>query len=151
MSARNIWLLCLSVAYILMLAAAAPIPHKYQVKGAPLYNLAKFVESPAAALPEISPDMRLCMWREDLFGTDLEPTIAGKRVNGQDLVIKRFRAVQELAGYHIAFISASAIRYLPKIFEALRDSLMLTSEATEQVVPLGGMINLILEDKQGAI
>jgi YfiR/HmsC-like len=92
MSATNIWLLCLSLADVLMLAAAAPIAHGFHVKAALIYNLAKFVEWPATALSWASRGMKLCTFGVDPFGTDLEQPLAGKTVNSEELAIKRFRS-----------------------------------------------------------
>jgi hypothetical protein len=148
MTAKNICWLYLSAACILASAAAAPIPQEYQVKAALIFNLAKFVEWPANALPEMSPRMALCLLGEDPFGAELEQTVAGKLVNGKELVIRRFRAMQDLSGCHIVFISASEKKNLPEILGALQSSHALTVGEIGQFAEMGGMINLITENNR---
>jgi len=128
--------------------AESPQPGEYQVKAAFLYNFAKFVEWPARALPSTSPSMTLCVLGDDPFDRDLEQTVQGKTVGGRELVIKRFKVMQELTACHILFISASESRRLPQILAGLKGSHVFTVGDTEQFTELGGMINFVVQENK---
>jgi hypothetical protein len=145
MRSKAVWRMFLCMACVVVLAAQVPIPQEYQVKAALIYNLAKFVEWPAVALPETSTDMALCIVGEDPFGPDLDHTIAGKSVHRKRLTISRLRTVQDVAGCHIVFIGMLARPDLVQTLDAAQDSHALTIGETDQFTNLGGMIFLTME------
>ncbi len=123
-------------------------PSEYQIKAAFLYNFAKFVEWPTKAFRDGSGSMNLCVLGEDPFGDDLEETIQGKIVNGRELMIKRFKALQGVESCHILFISSLERGNLPQILAALKHMSLLTVGEMDRFAKLGGIINFTLQEKR---
>lgn len=124
-----------------------PAPTEYQVKAAFLYNFVKFVEWPAAALPQNSP-VRLCVLGQDPFGSDLESTVAGRVLNGRPLLIRRSERLEDLGACHVLFISSSERAGLATVLAALKEASVLTVGETDGFATQGGMIRLTLEENK---
>ena len=75
-----------------------------------------------------------------LSGARLPQVVIGKTVQGRDLVIRMYRAGEDLRGAHILFISASERKRLPMILAGLRGSSVLTVADTAGFLEAGGMI-----------
>ena len=120
-------------------------PTEYQLKAAVLFNIAKFVEWPAAAFAETTSPIVIGILGENPFRDDLERTIRNKTVNDRPLVIKEFHSLGEATNCHILFISTSEKARLPEILESLRKTTVLTVSETDGFTEAGGMINFFLE------
>ncbi len=66
-----------------------PASLEYEVKAAFLLNFTKFIEWPAAEPGTAEGPFNICLAGDDPFGSVLEQTIQGEKVNGQLLVIQR--------------------------------------------------------------
>ncbi len=113
---------------------------EYQVKAAYLFNFTKFVEWPAAALPDGEP-LTICVAGENPFGPTLDATIRGESVNGRPL---QARAAQPPAGCHVVFVprgvdAAAALR-------PFRSLPALTVGESDGFLRRGGMINFVIDD-----
>ena len=107
------WLRSAAVAFLLLgaspgVGAQEPIPppsnaeiYEYQVKAAFLFNFAKFVEWPAAALPDNSP-LRVGIWAPEASFEVMATVLAGKEVASHALVVIRY--TQETDPPHILFV-----------------------------------------------
>ncbi len=131
-----------------MIARAQDRPSgEYQVKAAFLYNFAKFVEWPADALSDSAAPIVVGVIGEEQFSEVLAQTVAGKTVNGRELVIRRGKVGQDLRNCQLLFISSSERKYLPQILGSLRGSSVLTVGETEPFARLGGVINFFVVEK----
>lgn len=127
--------------------AESPSAQEYQIKAAFLYNFAKFIEWPQAAFAPNDAGLNLCLLGEDPFGAALK-SIRGKTVRGKELVIKQFAAAENLEKCHILFISVSEKKRLPQIFNALKNSPVLTVGDMAQFAQAGGIINFIIVENK---
>jgi hypothetical protein len=93
---------------------------EYQVKAAYLFNFLKFVEWPDESFADPIAPIVIGVVGEDPFGNALPQVVIGKTVQGRDLVIRIYRAGEDLRGAHILFISASERKRLPMILSSLR-------------------------------
>jgi hypothetical protein len=131
---------------------AAPNAHaqdalsEYQVKAAYLFNFLKFVEYPTESFADPLAPIVIGVVGEDPFGNALPQVVTGKTVQGRDLVIRIYRAGEDLRGAHILFISASERKRLPMILSSLRGSSVLTVADTEGFLDAGGMIQFLSEN-----
>jgi len=121
---------------------------EYQVKAAFLYNFAKFVEWPPDALPNEHSPIVIGILGEDPFGHVLDETVLGKSVNGHELQVTRAKAVQDLKGCQIIFVSSSERKRLPEILANLRGADVLTVGDTEGFAPSGGIIQFTLRENR---
>jgi len=126
-------------------AAQEAAPSEYQIKSAFLYNFAKFVEWPVSAFATPTSPIVVGVLGNNVFGDNLEKTLSNKVLNNRPLEYKKFESVMEATNCQILFISSSEKGKLPKIFEALRGTSVLTVSETPEFIEAGGMINFTLE------
>lgn len=138
----------LSVALALWLpAAAAAVPlavSEYAVKAAFLYKFAKFVSWPEAVL-SAEDSFRLCVYGEDPFGADLDRIVAGKRVGGHPIEVRRLGETGEAAACHVLFLSPAAERRHRRVIAELAAKPVLTVGDVEGFAERGGIIGLRVE------
>ncbi len=104
---------------------AAP-PNEYQVKAAFLFNFAKFVEWPPSAFPDMNTPFVIGVLGSDPFGSYLDETVRGERVNSRPLVVQRYREASEIKQCHVLFISRSESHRLDQIVSSLKYRKILT-------------------------
>ncbi|HWD17899.1 MAG TPA: YfiR family protein [Verrucomicrobiae bacterium] len=120
-------------------------PTEYQIKAAFLFNFAKFVEWPPAALGSDTAPMIIGVLGDNPFHNDLERTIQNKAVGGHPLLVKYLRAPDEAVRCQILFISSSEKARLPQILQAVKGASVLTVSEMDHFTTSGGMINLVLQ------
>ena len=113
-----------------------------QIKAAFLVNFAKYAEWPAASFATPGAPLKLCIVGRDPFGDTLRPVTVG----GRPLSIERAVSDDALKTCHIAFISESEDRRLPRILALLRGEPVLTVSDIDGFAESGGMIELVLAD-----
>lgn len=121
---------------------------EYQVKAAYLFNFLKFVEWPADSFGDPLAPMVIGVVGDDPFGSSLPELVIGKTVQGRDLVLRKYRAGDDLRGAHLLFISASERKQLPQILSSVRGSSVLTVADTEGFLEAGGMIQFLNANEQ---
>lgn len=130
------------------LEAKAEVSKEYQVKAVFLFNFAQFVTWPPAAFA--APDSPFCIGilGDDPFGSFLDETVNGEKVNGHPLVIQRYQDVEKVNNCQILFISPSESQQLGNIFAKLRGRNILTVGDKEGFVRGGGMIRFVMRDNK---
>src|SRR6185436_20495294 len=106
--------------------AQAAIPEEYQVKAVFLFNFAQFVDWPSNAFPEAQAPLVIGVLGEDPFGSYLDETVRGEKINNRPMVVQRYRRVDEIKSCHILFISRSEAARLEEIFNGLKGRNILT-------------------------
>jgi hypothetical protein len=74
---------------------------EYQVKAAYLFNFLKFEEWPEEPFADRPAPIVIGIIADDPFGDALPHVVLGKTVQGRDLVIRKYRAGEDLRGSHI--------------------------------------------------
>jgi hypothetical protein len=123
-------------------------PSEYQVKAAYLFNFVKFVEWPEEAFADPLAPIVIGIVGDDPFGDALPQVVSGKTVQGRDLVIRKYRAGEDLRGSHILFISESEKKRFPQLLASLRGSSTLTVADVDGFLDEGGMIRLFSEENR---
>src|SRR5438105_6292328 len=80
---------------------------EYQIKAVFLFNFAQFVDWPPKAFPEAQTPVVIGILGEDLFGSYLDETVRGEKVNDRPLVVQRYHRIGEIKTCHVLFISRS--------------------------------------------
>jgi hypothetical protein len=119
---------------------------EYQVKAAYLFNFLKFVEYPSESFADPLAPIVIGIVGDDPFGSALPQVVTGKTVQGRDLVLRSYRAGEDLRGAHILFISASEKKRLPLILSSLHGSSVLTVSDMEGFLDAGGMVQFLNEN-----
>ena len=127
-----------------LLAQTAPIPD-YQVKAVFLFNFAQFVSWPSQ-----EPDAPLVIGilGDDPFGSYLDETVRGEKVNGRSLTIQRFRRGAEPRNPNILFIAQSERERAAQIVSNLKGRSVLTVSDIDGFAELGGMIQFFTEQNK---
>jgi len=130
-------------------AAQSGGPTEYEVKAAFLFNFAKFVEWPLAAIsPANQVRLILCIVGDDPFGPDLSRVVAGQSVRGQAIQIRRYRFGDDLRPCHVLFISASERPHLTQILAGLQGAHALTVSDIDGFAEAGGVMQFVMEESR---
>ncbi len=138
------WLV-LGIGYNLY--AGQPSSREYLVKGAFLYNFAKFVSWPEDALGDDQMHITLCVLGKNPFG-DALAAIEGRAVENRKVVIKHCATLDELGKCQILFISRSEERNVSEILAKVKDWNTLTVSDMEGFAQRGGVINFMTVEKK---
>ena len=121
-------------------------PSEYRVKAGYVFNFFRFIQWPDDAFLDAKAPVVIGIVGEDPFGNQLPQVIYGKTVQGRDLVIRRYRAADNLSGIHILFIGALERKRLPQILASLRGSSVLTVAKMDRFLEAGGVIQFTFEN-----
>ncbi|MBS0632310.1 MAG: YfiR family protein [Verrucomicrobia bacterium] len=146
------WLACLLLVLAGLLpgpAVARPLSREYDVKAAFLYNFAMFIDWPKEAFAGPDSPFVIGVLGTDPFGSSLEETVAGERVKGRPIVIRRFSEAAGAQGCHLVFISASEHRRVKELLRVLRRPTLVTVADMPGFVEAGGLIGFVTDTRVG--
>jgi len=118
---------------------------EYQVKAVFLFNFAQFVSWPSQ--PPDAP-LVIGILGDDPFGSYLDETVRGEKVNGRPLTIQRLRRGAEPRNANILFIAQSERERAAQLVSNLKGRSVLTVSDIDGFAELGGMIQLFTENKK---
>lgn len=144
------WLAAASLAglFVCNAVSAQSDASEYQVKAAFLFNFTKFVEWPDGAFDAPQAPIVVGIIGDDPFGDDLERMIAGQKVQGRSLVIRRERWGDDLRRCHVLFVSASEQEHRSRILGSVQSAGVLTVSDMEGFAEAGGVIEFVLEQNR---
>ncbi|MDE3083993.1 MAG: YfiR family protein [Verrucomicrobiota bacterium] len=123
-------------------AQTAPA-REFQLKAIFLFNFTQFVNWPSEAFSSPSAPLVIGVLGGDPFGSFLDETVQGEKVDGHPLVVRRYRRVDEIQGCHILFISGTESWRLDWILSVLKGHSILTVGDWGDFTLRGGMIRFI--------
>jgi hypothetical protein len=121
---------------------------EYLIKAGFTYNFAKLIQWPASAFPQPNSPIVIGILGVDPFGGTLDEVLAGKTVNGRDLVVKHLKWGADLKECKILFVSNSEMARMDEIFHIVKGLPILTIGETPNFARRGGIINFVLEDEK---
>ncbi len=121
---------------------------EYQLKAAFLFNFTKFVEWPDSSFEDPQAPIVLGIIGDDPFGDDLERIIAGQKVQGRSLVIRRKRWGDDLRRCHVLFVSLSERQRRTQILASVQPASVLTVSDIEGFAEAGGVIELVTQENR---
>jgi hypothetical protein len=124
-------------------AAGRALSREYDVKAVFLYNFAMFIDWPKEAFEGPDSPLVIGILGTDPFGASLEETVAGERVKGRAIVIRRFSEAADAAGCHLVFISASERRRVRELLRQLHRPFLVTVADMPGFVESGGLIGFV--------
>lgn len=130
-----------SVAGAHGLAAGEP-PSEYHVKALFLLNFARFAEWPPEAFRSDSEPFVIAIVGDDPFGELLDQAIAGQRIAGREIVVRRSLNGKPPSGSHLLFVGGSERRRVRPLLESLQELPVLTVSDIDEFAEAGGMIKL---------
>ena len=141
-AARAAALLC--AAALLRVGPALAAPTAHQVEAVFLFYFTQFVEWPPEAFTDRHSPIVIGVLGEDPFGAALDQAVAGERVNGRRVLVRRLQGMAEAMDCQILYIGASEAPQLPQILSALKGHGILTVSALDHFARRGGMIRFVL-------
>ncbi len=124
-------------------SAQTPEVKDYQIKAAFLFNFTQFVEWPSGAYAAGEPHFVIGILGEDPFKSFLDELVAGERVQGRKIVIRRFAQVEEVKNCQILFIHDLKKDKLKHALSGIKGKRMLTVSDEATFLETGGMIRFV--------
>jgi hypothetical protein len=137
----------LAVAGLLGARSALAVPTAPQVEAVFLFYFSQFVDWPPQAFADERSPIVIGVLGDDPFDGSLDQAVAGERVNGRPVVVRRLKSLADATGCHILYISSSEAPQLPQILSTLKGRDVLTVSDLDHFVQSGGMISFVLIDE----
>jgi hypothetical protein len=122
-------------------------PGEYEIKGAFLFNFAKFVEWPDAVLGKADPIRIGVLGRGSLL-TDVEKTIQNKKIDEHPVVFENYAEILPARLPHILFIAGSDPRIVRRALADTAGAPALVVGEVENFCEMGGVINFRREGRK---
>lgn len=121
---------------------------EYALKAAFLSKFGLYVEWPSSAFSSPTSPFNLCVAGDDPFGKLLDKAVAGERINGRNVVIRRLKTVGRDSGCHLLYIGGSDAQSGVQIIEAVRGSSVLTVSGVRGYGSGAGIIDFVISDNR---
>lgn len=139
-------LICIALASGAIATAHAQADENV-VKAALLSKFGLYVEWPSSTFAAPASPVNLCVAGDDPFGETLDKVVAGARIEGRNVVIRRLKTVRRDSGCHILYIGSSDAQRGAQIIDAVRGSSVLTvSDAGSR--PGAGIIDFVVNENR---
>lgn len=138
--------LCLVLSGVHPCRAQSAGVAEYEVKAIFLYDFARFVDWPPGSLANDHSPILVCIVGSDPFGSALDSTVRGQRIDHREIAIRHTNNVDDLKTCHIAFLSRAVSKDLPGVLESLKGSSTLLVGDGQGFAERGGTIQLYIED-----
>jgi len=123
---------------------AAAAPTAQQVEAVFLFYFSQFVDWPQGAFADPHSPIVICVLGSDPFDGTLDQAVAGERVNGRPIAVRRPQSVGGAAGCHILYISSSESGKLPQILSSVKGHNVLTVSDLNSFDQSGGIVRFVL-------
>lgn len=114
-----------------------------QVKAAYLYKFGNYVEWPERAFGADA-NLHIGIIGAGDLADELAQAVAGRVINGHQVIVHKLRPGESLSGMHILFISSANNNRLAEILANVKGQPVLTITESEQGLSLGSMINFVI-------
>jgi hypothetical protein len=126
--------------------ARAEEPLELAVKATYLYKLAPFVTWPASAWVDGSAPLVICVQGKDPFGAVLDRAVAGQKIGGRPVVVRRMPHVDPSSGCQIAYIGGSDAQPQVAALHEIGKAPVLTVTDQDRGAGEPGDVHLLLMD-----
>jgi hypothetical protein len=118
-------------------------PPEYAVKAAYLYQFGKFVEWPAQA--KRGDAFSICTFGTDPFGAALDQIVAGRTMNGEQIVARHLSDSSDVSQCDILFVARSDRSSVGQVLKMVEGKGILTVGDSAEFITSGGMINFQID------
>jgi hypothetical protein len=125
-------------------SAQQPHPTETQVESAYLYNFGKFIKWPAERMAG-SDSLQICLLGQDPFGAILDSTVAGEKIDGRSITVRRISTLDDSSSCGILFISSSEEARLGAILAIVQRGGALTVSNIPRFAERGGTIGFVMQ------
>ena len=134
------------VALLVCGNATADEPLELAVKATYLYKVAPFVTWPATAWTDAASPLVICIQGKDPFGPVIDRAVAGQRISGHPVIVRRLPHVDPASGCQIAYIGGSDAQPESMALHDIGKAPVLTVTDQERGSGVPGDIHLVLMD-----
>lgn len=117
-----------------------------EIKAAVVANLPKFVEWPATAFESPSAAFQVGVLGDDSVAGAIVLALNGKRIGDRAVSVSRVSRIEDVANYHLLYVSAGEERRLDAIIRLIEGRPVLTVADFDRFAQRGGMVGLIVQD-----
>jgi hypothetical protein len=114
------------------------------LKGAFIFNFARFTEWPSESLPA-NAVVSACVVGDRGVGEALKRSVSGQKLNGRAIVVSILEPNGPLPSCHFLYVSGVARTRLAEIVYAVHDAPVLTVSDDDTFIKAGGMIQVFIE------
>ena len=142
------------VIVILLLLSHGPLqaqttpPLEYQLKAVFLFNFTQFVDWPPTAFDTDQSPLVVGILGENPFGSYLEETVSGEKVNKHAVVVRYYRNAEDAKDCHLLFINLPETKQRKQAIEALKGKNILTVSDASGFSNEGGMIRFFTRNNK---
>jgi hypothetical protein len=115
------------------------------LKGAFIFNFARFTEWPAESLPS-STAVSACVVGDRAVGEALTRSVSTQRLNGRSIVVSILEPSTPLPSCHFLYVSGVARARMAEIVWALHESPVLTVSDDDAFIKAGGIVQVFIEN-----
>jgi hypothetical protein len=131
--------------------AQEPRASEYQLKAAFLINFPKYADWPAESFAETNTPVVITVLGETKLTGEIEKAIAGRTVNGREIVLKHLPSGADAGSCHLLFVPAAELQRSPNLLAQLKATGILTVGESDDFLERGGIINLARRDQKIAL
>jgi hypothetical protein len=114
------------------------------LKGAFLFNFARFTEWPVDALPPLA-QVSACVIGDRAVGDAFARAVKGRQLDGRSILVTVLEANVPLPTCHLLYVSGVPRARMVEIVNGLRDTPVLTVSDYEGFAKFGGMVQVLVE------
>ena len=105
----------------------------------------------AEVFAETNSPIVIAVLGETKVAGEIQQVMAGRTVNGREIVLRRLVSGEEPGVCHILFVSAAEQQHSPNLLANLKNTHILTVGESDDFIERGGIINLALRDRKIAL
>lgn len=138
------------VSIVAMNGFALEVPYRYhasRVEAALLFNVAKFVTWPDDSFDDHRSPLVFAVFDAERYKVARE-ALAGRKVGGREVIIRKIAEVAEARNAHLLFIDAGEAHRLDRLLVSVAGSPVLTISNIEGFVERGGMVELFTSERK---
>jgi hypothetical protein len=137
----------LALATLLAWGGARADEHlELAVKATYLYKLAPFVTWPASAWGDAAAPLVICIQGKDPFGPVIDRAVAGQKIGGRPVVVRRLPHVDAASGCQIAYLAGSDAQPASAALSEIGKAPVLTVTDQDRGSGEDGDVHLVLLD-----
>lgn len=133
----------------LLLLANGKVPaqsfqsRELNIKAAFLFNFTQFVEWPSTAFQHSASPLVIGILGEDPFGSVIDETVSGEKLNGHPIIIERYQTIKDLKQCHILYMSEEDGSKIKEVIAAMPNHHALTVGSHFNFTKSGGIIRFL--------
>jgi hypothetical protein len=137
---QTVFIAAVAFAGISARSVQPAVPREYQIKAVFIFNFTQFVDWPKTAFPNAGAPLVIGVLGDNPFGSYLNETVTGEKVDGHPVIVQHYDRVQEIQNCQILFIGLSNREKSEQAIADLKGKSLLTIGDSPDFLKAGGMI-----------